>query len=107
MEKSSEKRRYRRIDCPEVKVDCKINNRVYTKWVHNISAGGVFVRSEHPVRIGNDVSMVFSDYLRLCLVQLTGSVIRKEDGGFGVAFRGAPGEGGRGLGAFISGLGGD
>ena len=104
MEKSTEKRRYRRIDCPEMKVDCKINDRVYTQSIHNISAGGVFVKSDRPVRIGNDINMVFSDYLRLCLVQLTGNVIRKGDDGFGVAFRGAAGEGGRGLDAFIAGL---
>ncbi len=107
MEKNTDKRQHRRIDCPDVKVDYRINNRIYTKWVQDLSAGGTFVVSDQPVRIGNDISLVFSDYLRLCLVQLTGSIIRKEGGGFGVAFRDAPAEGKRGLDALISGLAAD
>ncbi len=82
-----ERREDERVVCSDIKVDYKINNRVYSKSIRDISRGGIFVGSDQPVKIGSDVVMVFSDYVKLCLISMGGRIVRGEDEGFAVRFK--------------------
>ena len=79
------KRRYERRPWHKA-VDYSNGNAVYTDFIQDISAGGVFLETRNPFRIGEKISMTFyfPDYPEP--IQIQGKIARMSPRGVGVKF---------------------
>jgi DNA-binding NarL/FixJ family response regulator len=87
-EKNSEKtdqRQYPRFSC-NTKVDFDINDWSYEGVITNISLGGLFIETRHPVTVGNEIILELTslDKGRHCSVK--GKVVRRDAKGVGIQF---------------------
>jgi Tfp pilus assembly protein PilZ len=87
-EKKSEKRNERkhpRFTC-NTKVDFDINDWSYEGIIKNISMGGVFIETRHPITVGNEIMLELTslDQDRHCNVK--GKVVRRDAKGIGIQF---------------------
>ncbi len=87
-EKNSEKsdqRQHPRFDC-HVKVDFDIDDWSYEGVIKNISIGGLFIETRHPVTLGNEImlELISLDKNRHCNVK--GRVVRRDAKGVGIQF---------------------
>ncbi|MDJ0914672.1 MAG: PilZ domain-containing protein [Desulfobacterales bacterium] len=80
-----EKRRHPRKD---VTLDAVIatEDRVYWDTILNISAGGVFIETENPLDIGQEVSLAFSPFSFDDTIRIEGEIVRIDKNGFSVRF---------------------
>jgi Tfp pilus assembly protein PilZ len=81
----ADQRAFPRFDC-HVKVDFDINDWSYEGVIKNISLGGIYLQTNHPITVGNEIIVALSslDKSRLCNVR--GKVIRRDAVGIGVQF---------------------
>lgn len=80
-----EQRQHPRFDC-QVDVDFDISEWSYDGVVKNISLGGVYIETHHPVTVGNEISLTLThmDDERHCNIR--GTVVRRDAKGIGVQF---------------------
>ena len=83
--KTAEQRRYPRYEC-KIAVDFEISDWSYEGVVSNISMGGVFIETHHPVTVGSEIMLALTslDDWRHCTIK--GTVVRRDTNGIGVLF---------------------
>lgn len=81
-----ERRQYPRKACFFAEVDYAARDEVYTDSIKDISSGGVFIETDKKLTVGDDITMLFSDYARIDLIRITGDIIRKMPSGIVVKF---------------------
>jgi Tfp pilus assembly protein PilZ len=81
-----ERRRHPRKTCFFAEVDYAAHEGVYTDPIKDISRSGVFIETEQDLKIGDDVTMLFSDFSRIDLIRITGGVVRTVQAGVAVEF---------------------
>lgn len=87
-EKNSKKedlRQYPRFSC-QAKVDFDINDWSYEGVIRNISMGGLYIETRHPITVGNEIILELTslDKDRHCNVK--GRVVRRDAKGIGIQF---------------------
>jgi DNA-binding NarL/FixJ family response regulator len=85
--KNAELRRFPRYDC-HIKVEFDINDWTYEGDIKNISLGGVYIETHHPVTVSSEILLALTslDDWRHCTIK--GTVVRRDTKGIGVAFQG-------------------
>jgi len=68
-------------------VDYSVQDGTYTDFIHNISAGGVFIGTGTPFLAGEEVSMVFPLPISREHVRIAGEIVWVSDMGIGVKFK--------------------
>ncbi|MGD8228966.1 MAG: PilZ domain-containing protein [Desulfobacteraceae bacterium] len=68
-------------------VDYSVQDGTYTDFIHNISAGGVFIGTGTPFLAGEEVSMVFPLPISRQHIRITGEIAWVSDMGIGVKFK--------------------
>jgi uncharacterized protein (TIGR02266 family) len=68
-------------------VDYATEDRAYKDFIQNISFGGVFIETQMPFSVGQEVSLTFPlpDYQKY--IKITGEVARTTEQGIGVSFK--------------------
>jgi DNA-binding NarL/FixJ family response regulator/Tfp pilus assembly protein PilZ len=81
----TEQRVHPRFDC-HAKVDFDIHDWSYEGLITNISLGGAYIKTDHPLTVGSDIIVTLAslDKSRLCNVR--GQVVRRDTNGVGVQF---------------------
>ncbi len=84
--KKTEMRQYPRFDC-HIKVDFDISDWSYEGVITDISLGGVYIETHHPVTVASEIILALTslDDWRHCTIK--GTVVRRDTKGFGVAFQ--------------------
>ena len=85
--KKAEQRQNTRYDC-KISVDFEIGDWSYEGVVLNISIGGVYIETHHPVTVGSELMLALTSMndWRHCTIK--GTVVRRDAKGVGVAFEG-------------------
>jgi len=85
--KKAEMRQHQRYDC-HIKVEFDISDWSYEGVIKNISLGGVYIETHHPVTVGSEIMLGLTslDDWRHCTIK--GTVVRRDAKGVGVAFQG-------------------
>lgn len=81
-----DRRRHSRKTCFFAEVDYAAPNGVFTDSIKNISPGGVFIETDKSLSIGDDVTMLFSDFSRIDLLRITGDIVRIMPSGVAIKF---------------------
>lgn len=81
-----DRREHPRKTCFFAEVDYAAKDEVYTDPIKDISNGGVFIETDKKLSVGEDVTMLFSDYARIDLIRITGDIIRTMPSGIVVKF---------------------
>jgi len=68
-------------------VDYSVQDGTYTDFIHNISAGGVFIGTGTSFLAGEEVSMVFPLPVSRERIRITGEIAWVSDMGIGVKFK--------------------
>lgn len=68
-------------------VDYSVQDGTYTDFIHNISAGGVFIGTGTPFLAGDEVSMVFPLPISHQQIRIIGEIAWVSDMGIGVKFK--------------------
>ncbi|MDF1591373.1 MAG: PilZ domain-containing protein [Desulfobacterales bacterium] len=63
-----------------------VGDQIFTDFIKNISAGGVFITSKKPQSVGNEVSLNFMLGGRKRAIRVFGKIIRSDANGFAVEF---------------------
>jgi DNA-binding NarL/FixJ family response regulator len=87
-EKKSEKtdqRQYPRFSC-NARVDFDINDWSYEGIITNISLGGLFIETRHPVTVGNEIILELTSLNKGRHCNIKGTVVRRDAKGVGVRF---------------------
>ena len=84
--KTAEMRQHARYDC-HISVDFDINDWSYEGIITNISLGGAFIETHHPVTVGSEIMVALTslDDWRHCTIK--GTVLRRDAKGIGVSFQ--------------------
>lgn len=82
------KRKHTRIPLRTV-VDYAARGQAYRDFIHNISAGGVFIETAMPISIGEELSLTFQLPNYNIPIKITGEVVRISPQGIGVRFQAA------------------
>ncbi len=80
-----EKRKYPRKDSSTL-VDCEVQDRTYKYFIKNISENGVFIETEEPLAVGQDISITIP-MPNQQEHTVTGEIIRTSPEGIGVRFK--------------------
>ena len=83
---NQERRRFPRKTCFFAEVDYAACDEVFTDPIKDISNGGVFIETDKRLPVGEDVTMLFSDFSRIDLIRISGDVIRTMPSGIVVKF---------------------
>lgn len=85
-DKKAEMRQHPRYDC-RITVDFDINDWSYEGVITDISLGGVYIETHHPVTVGSEIMLALTslDDWRHCTIK--GTVVRRDTKGIGVAFQ--------------------
>lgn len=67
-------------------MDCLGNKCAFTDFIQNISAGGLFIETQIPLVIGQELSMTFSLPNAEDPTKITGEIVRVDSKGIGVKF---------------------
>jgi uncharacterized protein (TIGR02266 family) len=68
-------------------VDYSTKDRVYKDYIQNISAGGVFIETQMPFSVGQEVSLSFPLPNYLKYIKILGEVVRTCPQGIGLRFK--------------------
>ena len=81
----TDQRQHPRFGC-RVKADFDINDWSYEGVITNISLGGLYIETQHPITVGNEIMLALTslDKNRLCNVK--GKVVRRDAKGVGIRF---------------------
>ena len=63
-----------------------IGDQIFTDFINNISAGGVFITTKKPQAVGDELSLNFMLGGRKRAIRVFGKVVRSETNGFAVEF---------------------
>lgn len=85
--KKAEMRQHPRYDC-HINVDFDISDWSYEGIIKNISLGGVYIETHHPVTVGSEMMLALTsvDNWRHCTIK--GTAVRRDTNGVGVVFQG-------------------
>ena len=83
---TQERRKTPRKTCFFAEVDYAACDEVFTDPIKDISPGGVFIETDKIFSVGEDVTMLFSDFSRIDLIRISGDVIRTMPSGIVVKF---------------------
>jgi len=81
----TDQRQHPRFAC-RVKVDFDINDWSYGGVVTNVSLGGVFIETRHPITVGSEITLSLSSLNKSRLCNVKGKVVRRDAKGVGVRF---------------------
>jgi CheY-like chemotaxis protein len=87
-EKNSEKtdqRQHPRFSC-QAKVDFDINDWSYEGVIKNISMGGLFIETHHPITVGNEIMLELTSLNKNRHCNVKGKVVRRDAKGIGIQF---------------------
>jgi len=82
------KRKHTRMPLRAV-VDYAAHGQAYRDFIHNISAGGVFIETAMPISIGQELALTFELPSYNVPIKITGEVVRISPQGIGVRFKAA------------------
>jgi len=68
-------------------VDYTAQGHAYRDYIHNISAGGVFIETPMSFRVGQELSLSFALPTRQRHIRVSGEVVRTSPQGIGVKFK--------------------
>lgn len=69
-----------------IRVDCSHHRFVFTDFIQNLSASGLFIETRLPVFVGEELSLTFSLTDIEDHVKITGKIVRVDSKGIGVQF---------------------
>lgn len=69
-----------------IQVDCSGEKCAFTDFIQNISAGGLYIETQMPLLVDQELSMTFSSRGSKDPVKITGKVVRVDPKGIGVQF---------------------
>lgn len=67
-------------------VDCSNDRIVFTDFIQNLSASGLFIETRLPLYVGEELSLTFSLTDIEDHVKITGKIVRVDSKGIGVQF---------------------
>jgi len=80
------KRLHARKECL-LTTDYVFDDRAYRNFVKDISEGGVYVQTNQPIEVGNEIIQSFSLSSEQIPFKFSGEVVRADKGGIGVKFK--------------------
>ena len=66
--------------------ECSLHRFVFTDFIQNLSAGGLFIETQLPIFVGEELSLTFSLTDIEDRVKITGKIARVDSKGIGVQF---------------------
>jgi len=69
-----------------IHVDCSGNNCTFSDFVQNLSAGGLWIDTQFPFFVGQELSMAFSVNNGEAPIKIAGKIVRVDSRGIGVKF---------------------
>ena len=75
------------IDDRHISVDCETEECKFNALLTNISASGVFIKTEKPLKVGQEIAMVFSLSISGQKTMATAEVARTDYAGAGVEIK--------------------
>jgi len=69
-----------------IPVDCSNDRIVFTDFIQNLSASGLFIETRLPLYVGEELSLTFSLTDIEDHVKITGKIVRVDSKGIGVQF---------------------
>jgi len=69
-----------------IHVDCAGNKCAFTDFIQNLSAGGLYIDTQLPFFVGQELSMTFSVTNGEAPIKITGKIVRVDSRGIGVKF---------------------
>ena len=69
-----------------IHVDCSGNKCAFTDFIQNLSAGGLYIDTQLPFFVGQELSMTFSVANGEAPIKITGKIVRVDSKGIGVEF---------------------
>ena len=69
-----------------IHVDCVGNKCAFTDFIQNLSAGGLYIDTQLPFFVGQELSMTFSVTNGEAPIKITGKIVRVDSRGIGVKF---------------------
>ena len=70
-----------------IHIDCSGNKCAFTDFVQNISVGGLYIETQLPLSVDQELSMSFFLSDNETPIKNTGSVVRIDERGIGIQFR--------------------
>ena len=83
--KFDEKRKYHRKHT-FIWTECSANTRFFTDFIQNLSVSGLFIETQLPFFVGEELSMTFSLPGADNPIKITGKIVRIDSNGIGVQF---------------------
>jgi hypothetical protein len=83
--KFDEKRKYPRKQT-FVWTECSASKRFFTDFIQNLSVSGLFIETQLPFFVGEELSMTFSLPGADAPIKITGKIVRIDSNGIGVQF---------------------
>lgn len=83
--KFDEKRKYPRKQT-FIWTECSANSRFFTDFIQNLSVSGLFIETQFPFFVGEELSMTFSFPGTDDPIKITGKIVRVDSNGIGVQF---------------------
>jgi CheY-like chemotaxis protein len=80
-----DQRQHPRFSC-HAKVDFDINDWSYEGVIKNISMGGLFIETRHPITVGNEIMLELTSLNKNRHCNVKGKVVRRDTKGIGVQF---------------------
>ena len=72
-----------------IPVDCSTHNVCFTNFIHDISDGGVYIKTNAPFYVGQEIQLDFSIPETQSAISVGGEVVRVDAQGIGVKFTNA------------------
>jgi len=69
-----------------IRVDCSGNQCAFTDFIQNLSAGGLWIDTQLPFYVGQNLSMTFSVTNGDAPIKIAGKIVRVASRGIGVKF---------------------
>lgn len=67
-------------------IDCSGQNYAFTDFIQNISASGLFIETNFPIFINQELCMIFTPSATEGPIKITGKIVRVDPKGFAVKF---------------------
>ena len=83
--KFDEKRKYHRKQT-FIWTECSASSRLFTDFIQNLSVSGLFIETQLPFFVGEELSMTFSLPGTDDPIKITGNIVRIDSKGIGVQF---------------------
>lgn len=69
-----------------IAVDCSTHDSCFTNFIHDISDGGVYIKTNAPFYVGQEIQLDFSIPEAKNAISVSGEVVRVDPQGIGVKF---------------------